>query len=38
MCTLCNKLINYGNHFDTVCILVLESEVNQNDIVIFFIV
>ena len=32
MCTLCNKLINYGNHFDTVCILVLESEVNQNDI------
>ena len=36
MCTLCNKLINYGNHFDTVCILVLESEVNQNDIVIFY--
>ena len=34
MCTLCNKLINYGNHFDTVCILVLESELNQNDIVI----
>ena len=36
MCTLCNKLINYGNHFDTVCILVLESEMNQNDIVICY--